>query len=184
MAVLVDRLEQMLRRNDWRKAAELLVSSIGGTGFGTPGGSIYTEDSTGTYRNILDDSSGAMTVAGQLTVNGALVLGATPNFTKGYRWGTWLTKSANYQMVSGDPGVLGTGGAGGITITLQASPPTGLTVGVKKVDSGAGAVTVAPAAGTIDGAASIALGTQYESIVCYRAAFTWYVINANAGSIL
>jgi hypothetical protein len=89
-------------------------------------------------------------------------------------WSTWgghlpiallaparvVSKSAIYTAVAGEI-VLCTAGAGGFTVTV----PIGLenqTI-VKKVDSGAGTITISPASGTIDGAASIAVTTRYQS---------------------
>jgi hypothetical protein len=69
-----------------------------------------------------------------------------------------------------EPLILGTGGAPGITITLpSASAPDpanyAKTYYVKKVDAGAGAVTVQRAgADLIDGAVNVALVNQYDSI--------------------
>ncbi len=81
-----------------------------------------------------------------------------------------VSKSANYTMLPTDAGVLATGGTGGITITLPAANAGGASIGQKvfiiKIDSGAGAVTVAAAGtDTIEGAASLSLPTQYKKAI-------------------
>jgi hypothetical protein len=56
-----------------------------------------------------------------------------------------------------------TGGVGGITITLpNPSLCSGKVFTVKKVDAGVGVVTIVPAVGLIDGAASYIRGSQYQ----------------------
>lgn len=68
------------------------------------------------------------------------------------------------------------GGAGGITVKLPA-PASGKLVVVKKVDSGAGPVTVARnSSETIDGATSKALYYQYESMTFVSDGTNWYII--------
>lgn len=87
-------------------------------------------------------------------------------------------KSAAYPMVNSDLAIMATGGAGGITITLPANPAVGTLVFVKKVDTGAGAVTVAGSgAATIEGVASLSLAAQWNSILLLaRAALSWVKI--------
>ena len=55
-----------------------------------------------------------------------------------------------------------TAGAGGFVLTLPAVN-IGAAVFAKKVDSGAGTVTLTPASGTIDGAANKPLTVQYDA---------------------
>ena len=51
--------------------------------------------------------------------------------------------------------------AGDVTVTL---PANGLTYRIKRITAGANTLTVATAAGDIDGAATATIATQYESI--------------------
>jgi len=52
-----------------------------------------------------------------------------------------------------------------ITVNLPASPPTGLTYKIKdgKGDAGTNNITIAPQTGTIDGAATFVMNTNYQS---------------------
>lgn len=74
--------------------------------------------------------------------------------------------------------VLGTGGSAGITVTLPApsSANKGKIFTIKKVDSGAGAVTVVPASGLIDGQASWILAGQYSHVRVYSDGANYDVI--------
>lgn len=73
-----------------------------------------------------------------------------------------------------------TGGSGGITLLLPpAAANAGAIARVKKVDSGAGAITLQDSAGaTIDGQASYQLVNQYQYVWLYASAVTntWGVI--------
>lgn len=73
-----------------------------------------------------------------------------------------------------------------VVITLpSATGLNGTVFTVKKIDSTANAVTVTPAATqTIDGAASIAITTQYEAVTVIAYAGNWYVIYQVATTIL
>ena len=71
--------------------------------------------------------------------------------------------------------VLATAGSAGITLTLP-SAASGLMVVVKKVDDAEGNVTIAPAAGSIDGASTRILYYQYESMNFVSDSTDWYVI--------
>lgn len=77
-----------------------------------------------------------------------------------------LSKSISYALAMTDEEVLGTSGAGGITITLPTAVDCkGKIYTIKKVDGGAGALTVATtSAQTIDGATTAVINNQYESI--------------------
>jgi hypothetical protein len=83
--------------------------------------------------------------------------------TTGGRALGFQAKSANYSMGATDENIYATGGTSGITITLPAASSNSKRVFlVKKVDSGAGVVTVATAGGNIDGAATVAIANQYS----------------------
>lgn len=71
--------------------------------------------------------------------------------------------STTQTLLGGDSIVLATGGAGGITLTLP-GPVSGKIYNIKKVDAGVGAITINTSSGTIDGAASKTLTTQYQSL--------------------
>lgn len=84
--------------------------------------------------------------------------------------------SANYTALPSDSFILATGGAGGITVTLPAAVK-GSRYLIKKVDAGAGAVTVATTSSqTIDGATTKVLSAQYASVTVVSDGAAWYVI--------
>jgi len=75
--------------------------------------------------------------------------------------------------------VLGTSGSGGITLTLPTSSLNdGQMVIVKKVDSGAGALTIQGPANAVDGATTKALYHQYETmtLVYSTTNSAWYIV--------
>jgi hypothetical protein len=86
--------------------------------------------------------------------------------------------SANYQAVPGDV-VLGTGGAGGITVTL---PPVaqGGPVIVRQVDAGAGHVTIVTADGSkidgITGTTGVTTAAQHGGFQLATDGANWFVI--------
>jgi parallel beta-helix repeat protein len=90
-------------------------------------------------------------------------------------------KTVNYTMLSSDSIISATTGAGGITITLPDA--TKVAVGqpyvITKVDAGAGALTVAAVAGTINGAATITVTTQFSSRTFVSDGTNWIVIASN-----
>lgn len=86
-----------------------------------------------------------------------------------------IAKSANYTATVTDRTILATGGAGGITITLPAAMAS-LRYEVKKVDAGAGAVTVATTSSqTIDGATTKSLPARYDKVTVVSDGTAWYV---------
>ena len=71
---------------------------------------------------------------------------------------------------------LATAGAAGITLTLPAAV-SGKIVIVKKVDTGAGNVTLDPPGSvTIDGAATKVLYHQYETMTCVSDGTNWFIV--------
>ena len=71
---------------------------------------------------------------------------------------------------------LATGGSGGITLTLP-SAASGKMVTVKKVDSGAGTITLDPPGSvTIDGALTKVLYHQYETMTCVSDGTNWFIV--------
>jgi hypothetical protein len=86
-------------------------------------------------------------------------------------------KDADYTVLAADSIINGTGGAGGITITLPAAASsTGRIITVTKVDAGAGDVTIdGNGAETINGNATHDLTSQYESITIYCDGTEWFI---------
>lgn len=86
-----------------------------------------------------------------------------------------IAKAANYTATVTDRTILGTGGAGGITITLPAAMAN-LRYEIKKVDAGAGAVTVATTSSqTIDGATTKSLPARYDKVTVVSDGTAWHV---------
>jgi hypothetical protein len=80
-------------------------------------------------------------------------------------------QSSTYSATAGDI-VLATAGAGGFTVTLPASTAN-RQVTVKKVDNGAGTITIATTSGNIDGAATATITTQYVSFTMVADGTNW-----------
>ena len=80
-------------------------------------------------------------------------------------------QSGTYAAIAGDI-VFATAGAGGFTVTLPAST-IGSQVVVKKVDAGAGTITITPTSGTIDGSASSTIVTRYVSLTFVADGTNW-----------
>jgi hypothetical protein len=78
----------------------------------------------------------------------------------------------------GNKVILATAGVGGITLTLpDPALVTGLPINVKKVDAAAGTVTVSQfAAETIDGATSVGIASQYQSVTFASDGTNWHLI--------
>ncbi len=90
--------------------------------------------------------------------------------------GDVVSKSANYTAVAADRVILATGGVSGITITLPAAT-AGAQYLIKKVDAGAGAVTVATTSSqTIDGATTKLLAAQWASVRVVSDGTAWFVV--------
>ena len=71
--------------------------------------------------------------------------------------------STTQSLTNGDSIVLATAGSSNITLTLP-SPTSGKIFNIKKIDSGAGFVIISAPSGTIDGAASKTIASQYDSL--------------------
>ena len=125
-------------------------------------------------------------------VNGNWIPGDDNTRTLGdstHRWilhstsvsGSVISKSSNYTLATGDYCVQATAGAGGITITLPtAVGRSGIPFFVKRVDTGAGNVTVATTSSeTIDGATSYLLTNQWQLIVVRSNGTGWIIESAN-----
>lgn len=68
-----------------------------------------------------------------------------------------------------------TAGVGGFTVTLPAVVANEQVI-VKKIDSGAGNITISPASGTIDGQSTVVINMQYQSFTLVSDGTNWFVI--------
>lgn len=94
----------------------------------------------------------------------------------GYVYGRAL--AVNATLTTNDVVVVGTGGAGGITLTLPAvaSSQYKLYHAVKE-DDGAGAVTLdGNSSETINGATTYALSAQYDAVTIWCDGSEWFVL--------
>lgn len=92
-----------------------------------------------------------------------------PVVPTGLAYGTVAAKTSAYTMVAADDVILA---SGTFTVTLPAaSSKKRLTV----KNTGTGTITVAPASGTIDGAANRTLTTQYSSVDVVADGTNWFV---------
>lgn len=86
-----------------------------------------------------------------------------------------VTVTANY-TASNDDFVLSDASGGAITVTLP-PPSANYRVDVKKIDSSSNDITIATDdTGTIDGASSKTISTQYESITMVSDGTNWFII--------
>ena len=72
-----------------------------------------------------------------------------------------VSTSAAYSVGVNDLAVDATGGAGGITLTLSATPLDGQTHEFFKADAAAGAITIDGNGKNINGSANFTIGSQY-----------------------
>lgn len=122
-------------------------------------------------------------------VNGE-VLTADSTTDNGVAWASgtglsalgFLSVAVNTALVAGDVNkvVLATGGVGGITVTLP-DPTLAAVIGkiiyVKKVDAAVGVITVDNfAAETIDGATSITVAAQYQTVAVVSDGTNWHIL--------
>jgi hypothetical protein len=87
-------------------------------------------------------------------------IAAEAGYQSGFRRAT-VSVSANYDVGENDFSIAGTGGAGGITLTLDANPKDGQVHNIWKADAGAGSVTISGNGKNINGAATQVLAAQY-----------------------
>jgi len=108
---------------------------------------------------------GNATSASTLTVNGAGSSTAVKITSEAdpFVYASVVSVSSNTTLTTGNTVVLVDSSGGAATITLPA-PVSGKIVHIKKIDSSVNAVTISPPSGTIDGAASESLLTQYDSL--------------------
>lgn len=89
--------------------------------------------------------------------------------------GAVQTKTTTYAALSTDAVVLANAATGAFTVTLPAVA-AGLMLRIKKIDSTTNLVTVAPASGTIDGAASVTMGIQWQSRTFVSDGTNWFLV--------
>lgn len=90
------------------------------------------------------------------------------------------TKTATYTATTSDYTVRCNAAAGVMSVNLPAAAScAGSLMAIKKIDATANAVTIDPAgAETIDGAATLAMSTQYGCTVIQSNGVSWDVISA------
>lgn len=184
--VEIDLLEHMLERHDWRKAAEFLMSSLTGSGFGKLGGAIQTVDANGNVRNVLDSGVGGASFSGIVDFLGGIGLTTPLNMLEGYRWGTVVHATSTHVMAAGESVILADASSGSFNVTLDRNVvSSGFTAAVVNIGA-TGTVTVVPDHGNLSGNASVALATQWESLTCVYASSPqgWYITGANSSTVL
>lgn len=158
---------------------------------------LYVKDTTGAETDLTAGGGGGINativdVKGDLIVasaadtvarlpvgtDGQILLADSAQST-GLRW-AWpaavvQTKTANYTALSLDNIVLANAVAGAFTVTLPAVA-SGQQLIVKKVDASVFVVTVVPASGTIDGAASVPLANQWQSRTFVSDGTNWFMV--------
>lgn len=89
-----------------------------------------------------------------------------------------ITKTAAYTLVEGDDVTLGNATGAAFTVTLpKAALFSGRQFIVKKTDASANAVTIdGDGTETIDGAATVALAVQYQSVTVLSDGSNWHLI--------
>lgn len=135
--------------------------------YGRPAVDIYV---TSGYKVILKDSSGNTL----WTVDNVSQLAQQYSISS--------TKSSSYTVLSTDRDALipcdATSGAFNVILTSAVTLGSGFVVIIKKIDSSSNEVTIDPAGSeTIDGDATIALGSQYNTVVLISNGTNWYKIS-------
>jgi len=88
-----------------------------------------------------------------------------------------VLKDQTYDATGNDYVILVDATLGAVTITLPSDPAlVGLVLIIKKIDAGANAVTVDGDGLLIDGAATVSLPSQWDSIMVQSFGTAWYVI--------
>lgn len=106
-----------------------------------------------------------------------------PDASRAFRYEKTLAKTSAYTIVAADDRTLilgdATSAAFSVTLLAAATAGDGYTLEVKKTDSGSNAVTVAAAGSeTVDGAASIVLATQYNTVRLRCDGSNWHLVPA------
>lgn len=87
---------------------------------------------------------------------------------------TYAPVTANYTVQAGDYLIGVDATAGNVTVTLPL-PSEPRVIYIKKLDASANTVTASPVSGTIDGAASLAWGTQWQSYTLVSTGTDWLI---------
>jgi len=130
---------------------------------------VAIKEVSGDYNKII----GNIIAAGDIVISGANTL-VRDNFG----WKDIKTVTADYAMSWADESILADASSAAITVTLPdpASYPNE-ALSIKKIDSSTNAVTVAPhGSETIDGAASVSLANQWDSVTVKSDGTNWYVL--------
>jgi hypothetical protein len=152
--------------------ANYTVAGGQGTGTGIGGSFIVQTSAAGSTGSTLNGLTTRLTIdsTGLATFTGTVV---APAFVAAI-----ASKSAGYTLTSSDSVVLGDATSAGFTVTL----PNATTAGngreytVKKIDSSANAVTIGTTASqTIDGASTVVISVQYDSITVVAFSGAWYI---------
>jgi hypothetical protein len=130
-------------------------------------GDLIAGNSATTVARVAAGTNGQMLTA-QSASTGGLAWAAAPVAR------TVQSKATTYTAVNGDI-VLADATGGTFAVTLPAVA-AGLIVDIKKVDASANAVTITPASGTIDGAATVALTTRYASRSMVSDGTSWFLL--------
>ncbi len=129
-----------------------------------------------TTTKILDANVTAAKIAtGAITSTQISATGGVPTYSV-------ASKTANATLTVAETVVLADSSGGAITLTLPAvaGVGSGQVYTIKKTDSSAFAVNIAPAAGTIDGAATISLYGQYEAVQLVSNGTNWFRLGATS----
>ena len=95
------------------------------------------------------------------------------------RMGFTRSVTANYTAVQDDQVVLADATSGAITVTLPDAATSRMRITVKKIDSSANAVTVAPATGDTLYGGNISLGDDGDAADVAPSGSTWYQLSGN-----
>jgi hypothetical protein len=153
------------------------------------GGTNADMSATGGASQVLKQASaGAAVTVGQLaasdlsngtTGTGAVVLAALPSFTSGMIYKTRVVTAAGAVTVATSDYYIGVNKTVGAatTVNLPAAPTTGTTFIIKdeKGDAATNNITITPAAGNIDNAATFVMATNNQSATVIYSGSQWVV---------
>lgn len=140
----------------------------------TPGG---TQASSPTLAGRWVVPVGIATSASTLTVNaaGSSTAVKITSEVDPFVYASVVSVSTNTTLTTGNTVVLVSASGGSRTITLPA-PTAGKILIIKKTDSSLNTVVISPPSGTIDGAASKSLLTQYDSLTIVSDGTNFFII--------
>lgn len=133
---------------------------------------------------ITSSNTNAITGAGTINLSGIEFIGTGYGINTTTQ-GVYITSHGAYRisLPAGDYTVLATDEIVGVNtaaaraITLNTGPSTGQVVTIKDVTGGAAGfnITITPAAGTIDGAATKVINTNYGSVDLWYSGAAWFI---------